>query len=193
MNSDLHLSKKSSRRRFNEGPTCRQSFKLGPNALDEASYTTHTFVVSLSSLTTPLCGRKCTFPGSRTKCQKMSKLTLKLCHSSKLLENDLSSSLGSFTFAPSLLFTLLLPWMKLGEVQTCTLFLASSELKSILVVELQKVSTKCISFNFWERTGASFKMWHVCGRGKKAFTKNPCLQNLHRDITVRTQCDKNGT
>ena len=61
MNSDLHLSKKSSRRRFNEGPTCRQSFKLGPNALDEVSYTTHTFVVSLSSLTTLLCGRKCTF------------------------------------------------------------------------------------------------------------------------------------
>ena len=33
--------------------------------------------------------------------------------------------------------------------------------------------------------------WHVCGRRKKAL-KNPFLQNLHRDITVRTQCDKDG-
>ena len=30
-----------------------------------------------------------------------------------------------------------------------------------------------------------------CGRGKKSL-KNPFLQNLHRDITVRTQCDKDG-
>ena len=33
--------------------------------------------------------------------------------------------------------------------------------------------------------------WHVCGRGKKAL-KIPFLQNLHRDITVRKQCDKDG-
>ena len=30
-----------------------------------------------------------------------------------------------------------------------------------------------------------------CGRGKKSL-KNPFLQNLHRDIIVRTQCDKDG-
>ena len=50
--------------------------------------------------------------------------------------------------------------------------------------------TKCISSDFSERTGASFKMacmWK--GRAKKAL-KNRFLQNLHRDITVRTQCDK---
>ena len=28
----------------------------------------------------------------------------------------------------------------------------------IVVVELQKVRTKCISSDFWDRTGASFKM-----------------------------------
>ena len=33
--------------------------------------------------------------------------------------------------------------------------------------------------------------WHVCGRGKKAL-KNPFLQHIHRDITVNTQCDKDG-
>ena len=33
--------------------------------------------------------------------------------------------------------------------------------------------------------------WHVCERVKKAL-KNQFLQNLHRDITVRTQCDKDG-
>ena len=32
---------------------------------------------------------------------------------------------------------------------------------------------------------------HVCGRGKKAL-KNPFLQNLHQDVIVRTQCDKDG-
>ena len=49
----------------------------------------------------------------------------------------------------------------------------------------QKVCTTCISFDFWERTGASFKvacMW----KGQERI-KNPFLQNLHRDITVRTQ------
>ena len=30
-----------------------------------------------------------------------------------------------------------------------------------------------------------------CGRGKKSL-KNPFLQNLHRDITFGTQCDKDG-
>ena len=30
-----------------------------------------------------------------------------------------------------------------------------------------------------------------CGREKKSL-KNPFLQNLHRDITVRKQCDKDG-
>ena len=28
----------------------------------------------------------------------------------------------------------------------------------VVVVELQKVRTKCISSDFWDRTGASFKM-----------------------------------
>ena len=31
--------------------------------------------------------------------------------------------------------------------------------------------------------------WQVCGRGKKA-QNNPFFQNLHRDITVWTECDK---
>ena len=31
--------------------------------------------------------------------------------------------------------------------------------------------------------------WHVCGRGQKA-QNNPFFQNLHRDITVWTECDK---
>ena len=53
-------------------------------------------------------------------------------------------------------------------------------------VALQKVRTKCIFSDFCERTGASFK---ICERGKKVL-KTPFLQNLHRDITFRTQCDK---
>ena len=55
----------------------------------------------------------------------------------------------------------------------------------VFAVELQKVRTKCIFSDFWERTGASFKiecMW----KGNE----NPFLQNLHRDITFRTQCDE---
>ena len=31
-------------------------------------------------------------------------------------------------------------------------------------------------------------MW----KGEESIGKNPFLQNLHRDITVRTQCDKDG-
>ena len=60
----------------------------------------------------------------------------------------------------------------------------------VFVAEQQKVCTKCISSNFWERAGASFKM--ACmWKGEKAFKKS-VLQNLHRDITVRTQYDNDG-
>ena len=55
----------------------------------------------------------------------------------------------------------------------------------VFAVELQKGRTKCIFSDFWERTGASFKiecMW----KGKRVL-KNPFLQNLHRDITFKTK------
>ena len=42
-----------------------------------------------------------------------------------------------------------------------------------------------------ERRLERVSKWHVCGRGKKALDK-PFFQNLHRDITDRTQCDKDG-
>ena len=58
----------------------------------------------------------------------------------------------------------------------------------IFVVELQEESTKCIFSDFWEKTGQVSK-WRVCERGKKVL-KNLFIQNLHCDITVRTQCDK---
>ena len=43
----------------------------------------------------------------------------------------------------------------------------------------------------FERGLGRVSKWQVCGRGKKEL-KNPFLQNLHRDITVRMQCDKDG-
>ena len=43
---------------------------------------------------------------------------------------------------------------------------------------LQKVHTKLVPSDFWERTGASSK-WHVSGSRKKAL-KNQFSQNLHR-------------
>ena len=58
----------------------------------------------------------------------------------------------------------------------------------VLEEELQKVRTKCISPIFERGLGRDSK-WHVCERGKKV-KKKSFLQNLHRDITVRTQCDK---
>ena len=61
----------------------------------------------------------------------------------------------------------------------------------VFAAELQKVRTKCISFDFWEKTIGRVSKRQVCGRGKKAL-KNPFLQNLHRDITVRMQFDKDG-
>ena len=45
--------------------------------------------------------------------------------------------------------------------------------------------------HFLEMGLGRFSKWHVCERAKKAL-KNQFLQNLHRDITVRTQCDKDG-
>ena len=53
---------------------------------------------------------------------------------------------------------------------------------------------KCAPHAFppiFERGLGRVSKWHVCERGKKAL-KNPFFQNLHRDITVRTQCDKDG-
>ena len=43
---------------------------------------------------------------------------------------------------------------------------------------------------FFKEDWDEFKM--ACmWKGKKAL-KNPFLQNIHRDITVTTQCDKDG-
>ena len=58
----------------------------------------------------------------------------------------------------------------------------------VFAVKLQKVRTKYIFSDFWERTGASFKiecMW----KGEESIKKS-VFQNLHRDISFRTQCDK---
>ena len=57
----------------------------------------------------------------------------------------------------------------------------------VFAVELQKAPTKCIFVHFWERTGASFKM--ACMWKGKEVLKNPFLQNLHRDTSLRTQCN----
>ena len=46
-------------------------------------------------------------------------------------------------------------------------------------------------FSIFERRLGRVSKWQVCGRGKETL-KNPSLQNLHRDITVRTQCDRDG-
>ena len=61
----------------------------------------------------------------------------------------------------------------------------------VFVVELQKVRSNCTSSDFWESTGASFKM--ACmWKGEESFKKNPFLQNFQRDITARTQWDKDN-
>ena len=58
----------------------------------------------------------------------------------------------------------------------------------VFAVELQKVRTKN-NFSIFGRGLGRDSKWHVCERGKKVI-KNSFLQNLHRDITVRTQCAK---
>ena len=50
----------------------------------------------------------------------------------------------------------------------------------------RKCSPKAFSSICGRGLGRDSK-WHVCERGKKII-KNSFLQNLHRDITVRTQC-----
>ena len=63
----------------------------------------------------------------------------------------------------------------------------------VFAVELQKVSNKCIFSDFWERTGASFKI-ECTGKEEESIKKftefTEFLQNLHRYITFWTQCDK---
>ena len=58
----------------------------------------------------------------------------------------------------------------------------------VFAVELQKVLTKCIFLDFLREDWGEFQN-RICERGKKVL-KNPFLQNLHRDISFRTQCDK---
>ena len=41
----------------------------------------------------------------------------------------------------------------------------------VFAVELQKVSTKCIFFDFWERTGESFKI-ECMRKGEQSFKKS---------------------
>ena len=43
--------------------------------------------------------------------------------------------------------------------------------------------------HFLEMGLGQVSKWHVCERGNKAL-KNQFLQNLHRDITFRTQSDR---
>ena len=61
---------------------------------------------------------------------------------------------------------------------------------SFLRQSCRKYAPHAFSPIFERGSGASFRR-HLCGRGKKVL-KNPFLQNLHRDITVRAQCDKDG-
>ena len=61
----------------------------------------------------------------------------------------------------------------------------------VFAIELQKVRTKCVSSDFGDKTVSSFKM--ACMWKGQEELKNPFLQNLHRDITVRTQFDKDCT
>ena len=61
----------------------------------------------------------------------------------------------------------------------------------VFAVELQKVGNKCTSTDFWERTGASFKMAYMW-KGEDSIEKNLFFENSHRDITVRAQYDKDG-
>ena len=59
---------------------------------------------------------------------------------------------------------------------------------------LRRSCRKCAPNSFFpifERGQGWVSKWQVCGRGKKSL-KNPFLQNLHRDITFGTQCDKDG-
>ena len=58
----------------------------------------------------------------------------------------------------------------------------------VFAVELQKVRTKRIFPNFLREDWGEFQN-RISERGKKVL-KNPFLQNLYRDITFRTQCDK---
>ena len=48
----------------------------------------------------------------------------------------------------------------------------------VVVVELQKVRTKCISSDFWDRTGGEFKNG-MYTEGRRKQWKNPFLQNLY--------------
>ena len=59
----------------------------------------------------------------------------------------------------------------------------------VFAVELQKVRTKCIFSLIFERGLRRVSKYNVCERGKKVLT-NLFLQNLHRDVTFSTQCDK---
>ena len=54
----------------------------------------------------------------------------------------------------------------------------------VFAVELQKVRTNCFFLRFLREDWGEFQE-----RGKNVL-KNPFLQNLHRDITCRTQCVK---
>ena len=58
----------------------------------------------------------------------------------------------------------------------------------VFAVELQKVRANAFSPIFERGLGRVSKL-NVCHRGKKVL-KSPFFQNLHRDITFRTQCDK---
>ena len=48
----------------------------------------------------------------------------------------------------------------------------------VFVVELHKCAPNEFPPSF-ERGLGRVSKWHVCGRGKKGFSKNPFLQNLH--------------
>ena len=52
-----------------------------------------------------------------------------------------------------------------------------------------KVCTICIFSDFWERTWGRVWKRYLCEREKK-LSKSTFLQNLYRDITFTTHCDK---
>ena len=59
----------------------------------------------------------------------------------------------------------------------------------VSAVELQKVCTKCIFLLFSREDWGEFQN-RMYAKGRRKYLKNPFLQKLHRDITFKTQCDK---
>ena len=59
----------------------------------------------------------------------------------------------------------------------------------VFAVELQKVRTKCFFSDFEREEWGEFQN-RMYVKGGRKYEKNSSFQHLHRDITFRTQCDK---